>query len=208
LKGQEVTHCDIAQRRAHGLSFVAEDRHAMSMVANMDVAANMLLQRIEQPPFSRHHVLAPRAIAAWASKMIREFDVRVHSPKILMGTLSGGNQQKVVLSRELSASPTVLIACEPSRGLDFAATTYVRERLLSCAAEGVGVLLLSSDLDELMNLAHRIVIMYQGGIIGELHAGEYDIDKIGLMMAGIKEKAETTFYRGRCVAGPLQKDRH
>jgi len=186
LNDVDVTGCDVAQRRAHGLSFVAEDRHAMSMVADMSVAANMLLHRMDQAPFSRHHVMVPHAIDACTRKIIREFDVRVPSPKTLMGSLSGGNQQKVVLSRELSANPCVLLVSEPSRGLDFAATAYVRERLLQGVRAGPGVLLVSSDLDELMSLAHRIVVMYQGRIIGELEADEYDIEKIGLMMAGVQ----------------------
>lgn len=186
LNGADVTRCDVSQRRAQGLSFVAEDRHAMGMVADMDVASNMLLQRIAQKPFCRGYVLDQHAIDEHARKAIREFDVRVHSPKTLMGTLSGGNQQKVVLSRELSSDPSALIVSEPSRGLDFASTAYVRERLLERAAAGLGVLLVSSDLDELMCLSHRIVVIYQGRLIGELAAEDYDIEKIGLMMAGVQ----------------------
>lgn len=186
LGNTDVTDCTVSERRRRGLSFVPEDRHAMGMVANMDVAANMLLQRISDKEFSRWGVLNQRAINENACQAIREFDIRVHSPKTLMGTLSGGNQQKVVLSRELSSDPCALIISEPSRGLDFASTAYVRERLMMHAEAGLGVLLISSDLDELMALSHRIAVMYQGRIIGELDAQSYDIDKIGLMMAGIE----------------------
>jgi simple sugar transport system ATP-binding protein len=101
-----------------------------------------------------------------------------------MGTLSGGNQQKVVLSRELGRGPRVIVACEPSRGLDLAATAYVRERLVERAAAGSGVLLVSSDLDELMSLCHRIVVMFRGRIAGALAPSEYRPERLGLLMAG------------------------
>jgi len=186
LNGVEVTHCDVSERRSNGLSFVAEDRHAMGMVADMDVTANMLLQRIDQKPFCRGFILDRHMMEEHARKAIREFDIRVHSPQTLMGTLSGGNQQKVVLSRELSSAPRVLIVSEPSRGLDFASAAYVRECLLERTSVGLGVLLVSSDLDELFSLSHRIVVMYQGRIIGDLDADAYDSETIGLMMAGVQ----------------------
>ena len=185
LGGSEVSTADVAERRRRGLAFVPEDRHAMAMVGGMSVAANMALQTIGEPAFSRFGVIDRAALADNAQRHIREFGIRVHSPAMRMGALSGGNQQKVVMARELSADPSALVVSEPSRGLDFAAGAYVRDRILESAERGVGILLISSDLEELMLLSHRIVVMYHGRIIGELDASAYDVNSIGLMMAGI-----------------------
>ena len=185
LEGEDVTSKPIATRRAGGMSFVPEDRHAMAMVDGMDVASNLVLERVGGSRFARLGIIDRTAIRENAVRHIREFDIRVHSPSALMGTLSGGNQQKVVMARELSSGPRAIVVCEPSRGLDFSASAYVRERIVESAGAGVGVLLVSSDLDELLQLSHRIAVMYRGQIIGIVEADDFDVETIGLMMAGI-----------------------
>jgi simple sugar transport system ATP-binding protein len=157
------------------------------MIGPMAVADNLLLGRWRGSRFVASGVLQREAIEQHARDQLRAFDIRAASPAVPMGTLSGGNQQKVVLSRELGSAPKVIVACEPSRGLDLAATAYVRDRLVAAAADGAGVLLVSSDLEELMQLSHRIAVMYRGGIAGELSASEFDPARLGLLMAGASE---------------------
>ncbi len=182
--GRDVTPRSIGERRALGLALIPEDRQVLGMVPAMSVADNLLLGRIREPGFARAGVLQLGAIARHAAAQLREYDIRAGSAAAPMGTLSGGNQQKVVLSRELGRDPKVIVACEPSRGLDLAATAYVRERLVERAAAGSGVLLVSSDLEELMALCHRIVVMFRGRIVGALEAGDYSPERLGLLMAG------------------------
>ncbi len=184
VAGADVTTRSIGERRGLGLAQIPEDRHALGMVAAMSVADNLLLGRVREPAFARCGVLQRRAIDRHATEQLRAYDIRAGSVAAPIGTLSGGNQQKVVLSRELECHPQVIVACEPSRGLDLAATAYVRGRLVERAAAGSGVLLVSSDLDELMSLCHRIVVMFRGRIAGVLAATEYSTERLGLMMAG------------------------
>jgi simple sugar transport system ATP-binding protein len=184
VAGVEVTAWPIGARRGLGLAQIPEDRHALGMVAAMSVADNLLLGRVREPGFTRWGVLQRRAIDRHAREQLRAYDIRAGSIAAPMGTLSGGNQQKVVLSRELERNPQVVVACEPSRGLDLAATAYVRDRLVERAAAGSGVLLVSSDLDELMSLCHRIVVMFRGRIAGTLAAADYSPERLGILMAG------------------------
>ena len=184
LAGIDVTLRSIGERRGFGLALIPEDRQALGMVPAMSVADNLLLGRIGEPRFARSGVLQRGAIDRHATAQLRAYDIRAGSVAAPMGTLSGGNQQKVVLSRELGRDPRMIVACEPSRGLDLAATAYVRERLVESAAAGSGVLLVSSDLEELMALCHRIVVMFRGRIAGALAAADYSAERLGLMMAG------------------------
>jgi simple sugar transport system ATP-binding protein len=184
VAGVDVTAWPIGARRGLGLAQIPEDRHAFGMVAAMSVADNLLLGRVREAEYTRWGVLQRRAIDRHAREQLRAYDIRAGSIAAPMGTLSGGNQQKVVLSRELERSPQVVVACEPSRGLDLAATAYVRDRLVERAAAGSGVLLVSSDLDELMSLCHRIVVMFRGRIAGTLAAADYSPERLGILMAG------------------------
>ncbi len=184
VAGIDVTLRSIGERRSLGLALIPEDRQVLGMVSAMSVADNLVLGRIRERGFARAGVLQRGAIEHHAAAELRAYDIRAGSAAAPMATLSGGNQQKVVLSRELGRDPKVIVACEPSRGLDLAATGYVRERLVERAAAGSGVLLVSSDLEELMALCHRIVVMFRGRIVGALQAGNYSAEGLGLMMAG------------------------
>jgi len=183
INGRDVTRESVADRRAAGLAFIPEDRHHSAMVADLAVWQNLLLGRAGEARFSRHGVLAGGSIRAYAGEQFAAFDVRAPSPEVPMRTLSGGNQQKVVLGREISRKPALIVACEPTRGLDFAATAYVRGQLVENAERGCAVLVISSDLEELMEMSHRVAVMFRGRIVGELASGEYDPQRFGLLMS-------------------------
>jgi len=151
---------------------------------DMSVAENMVLDRCFYRPFSRSGWLDIRNIEDHARRLVGDYDIRCPSPGVRARLLSGGNQQKVVLARALSWEPCALIAMHPTRGLDVGATEYVHRRLLQEKARGCGILLVSTELDEIMALSDVIGVMYQGRLVGVVPREEADIEKIGLMMAG------------------------
>jgi len=184
LGGKDATRWSISRRADAGLGSIPESREIYGCVGDMTLAENLVYDRCDKAPFSRLGVLNRRAIQDNAGEAIEEFDVRTPSAAVPVCTLSGGNQQKVVLARVLSGGAKVVLASQPTRGLDFAATEFVREQLVAAAQKGVGVLLISSDLEELLALSHRMLIMYRGRVVGELARGEFDVSRIGLLMAG------------------------
>ncbi len=163
-----------------GVGRIAEDRHA-SVVGDLSVAHNLVLERIDD--YRKGGLLDEEAIQKHAESLIERFAIRA-TPQAPVRTLSGGNIQKVLLARVLSREPRVLIVSQPTRGLDVGATEYVRSQLLAARARGAGVLLLSEDLDELLRLSDRIVVMYEGRILGEMEATGADRGRLGLLMAG------------------------
>lgn len=186
LRGRDVGAGSVEERRRGGIAVIPEDRHTHAVVGEMDIAANFILGREADPQFSRRGVLDRRSITEFGLRCIGEFDVRARSIDMKIEYLSGGNQQKVVVGRELSANPGLIVAHEPSRGLDFAATAYVRRRLVEAAERGAAVLLISSDLDELMELSTRVVVLYSGRIVGAVDPDAYDPEHLGILMAGAR----------------------
>ena len=182
--GKDLGSSSVEQRRRGGVAVIPEDRHKHAVVGEMDLASNFILGREGAPQFSQRGVLKRKSIDEFAQRCLGEFDVRARSVATKIEYLSGGNQQKVVIGRELSANPKLIIAHEPSRGLDFAAMAYVRSRLVQAAEGGAGVLLISSDLDELMELSTSVAVLCSGKIVGRVNAGEYDPERFGLLMAG------------------------
>ncbi len=185
---------DIAGKSPHeiihaGLRHIPEDRHATGLVLDFSVADNLILKRSDQPPFSRRGVLQARAILEYAAGIVRKFDVRTRSVNTETKNLSGGNQQKVVLGREIDQGPRVLIAAQPTRGLDVGATEYIHHALLEQRARGVAILLISAELEEILALSDRIVVIYEGRIIGEVPSDREYTQRIGLMMAGVHPEA-------------------
>jgi general nucleoside transport system ATP-binding protein len=165
-----------------GIAVIPEDRHDSGVVLDMTVAENLIL--VDQSKVSRSGVIDLRAMRQSAERLIEEFDIQCSGPDALMWSLSGGNQQRVVLARELSASPKVLVAAQPTRGLDVGAIEYMTARLRAAAEDGVAVLLISSDLEEILDLADRILVMYDGSIAGEMLRSETDMQRLGLLMGG------------------------
>lgn len=184
LDEQDATKWSINKRRQAGIGYIAEDRHSQAVVMDMTVGENMVLDSIGSEPYSRWGIVQAKEIDEFAEQSVKDYSIKTPGTKVPIRNLSGGNQQKVVLARTLSNNPKVILACQPSRGLDFSATEYVRKKLVECAKDGVGVLLISSDLDELLDLSHRIAVMYHGKIVGEFKRDEIDLDQLGLMLAG------------------------
>jgi len=154
------------------------------VVAELNVAETLALENLDK--FIRRGFLDRKSIQKNASQMIAEYQIKA-SPGDRMRTLSGGNIQKVLLARALAFNPKVVIASQPTRGLDVGATEYVRAKLLEQRNQGTAVLMISEDLDEVMTLSDRIAVIYEGAIMGVVNAGEARVEQLGLMMAGAKE---------------------
>jgi simple sugar transport system ATP-binding protein len=169
-----------------GLAHIPSDRYGMGMLRDFSVAENLVLQRIGDEPFTHRGWLNQKAIQSNAGSLVADFDVRTPSVETHAGNLSGGNAQKMVLARELSRQPRVLLAAQPTRGLDVSAIEFVHRRLVEQRDAGVAILLISTELDEILALSDRIAVMYEGRIMGVLPAQGVDVNEIGLMMAGQK----------------------
>jgi simple sugar transport system ATP-binding protein len=183
IGGNELTHAGAAAVTAAGGGIVPEDRHAVACVTAMSVAENMFLNKLDR--FTRFGLLQRGALNAAAGKQMKEFDVRAAGPEVAFSGLSGGNQQKAVLARELTLDPLVaLVAAQPTRGLDVSAVEAVYRQIRAAARRGVGVLLISSELDELLAVADRVAVLYRGRLVGERPAEMSERGAIGALMSG------------------------
>lgn len=183
VKGQDLTARTPRQITSAGVGVVPEDRHAVGCITGMSVAENLFLHRLKS--FSRWGWLNRLALRNAALALMKQYDVRAAGPEVAFSNLSGGNQQKAVLGRELGTEGlSFLLAAQPTRGLDVGAVEAVYGHVRSACERGVGVLLISSELDELLSVAHRIVVLYRGRIMGECVAHASERDRIGAMMAG------------------------
>ena len=167
-----------------GVAYIPEDRMGMGVSPNLSIAENLVLRSYRNHGLGVGPLLSGRRIGTNAAGLMGRFDVRAPSGRTLVHQLSGGNVQRVLLARELSSSPRVLVAASPTRGLDVGATEAVWQLLIEAAGRGVGVLLISEDLDEILDLADRVAVMYEGRVVGVLESAEFDVERIGLMMAG------------------------
>ncbi|HEY7420728.1 MAG TPA: ABC transporter ATP-binding protein [Gaiellaceae bacterium] len=181
--GRDVTGEGTRHMIDEGVGHIPEDRQKMGLVLDFSIAENLALHGYRKPPESRLGWLLPRRILAGARKLIREFDIRGGGPQTRAGALSGGNQQKVVVAREISADPRVLVAAQPTRGLDVGAIEYVHRRLVEERDAGKAVLLVSLELEEIRSLSDRILVMYEGGIVGEYSPSTSE-EELGLAMTG------------------------
>ncbi len=189
LDGQELEPITPQQVQKQGLGRIPEDRMHTGLITTLPLSSCMVLPRIHEHRFSRFGMLNRKAIREFTKEQMQAFDIRANGPEVRTGTLSGGNLQKVLLARELAWDPTVLLAAQPTRGLDIAAAQFVHEQLLRLRSEGKAVVLISEDLEELFALADRIVVMYEGAINGRIPMTEATVQRVGLLMAGIKEAA-------------------
>ncbi len=184
VQGRDYTGASPARLIAAGLGHIPQDRQQRGLVLDLSLAENLILQRYADPPFARWATLNRAAIAENADRLMREFDIRAASRDAAVRTLSGGNQQKAILAREFARRPAVLLAVQPTRGLDIGATQFVHERLLEARAARAGVLLISTELDEVLALADRIAVMFEGRIVETVEAAAATREAVGLMMAG------------------------
>lgn len=196
LAGRDITEAPVAERLTAGLSYIPIDRATTSLVPAMSVADNLALREFNRAPFSAKGWLRPAAFAALARERMAQFAIRAAGPGAPARTLSGGNQQKIVLAREIGRQPKVLIAFQPTWGLDPGATRFVIEQLIALRDAGGAVLYLSASLDEVLALGDRIAVMFGGRLSTPVARGEADIHEIGLMMAGAGGMAKTAQQAG------------
>jgi len=185
LAGTDITQASPRQITELGVAHVPEDRQRDGLVLSYPVIDNLVLQTYYQPPFSRGVVLQGRAMQENATRLIEEFDIRTPSEETTAGSLSGGNQQKVIVAREFSRPIHLLIASQPTRGLDVGSIEYIHDRIIQKRSGGTGVLLVSPELDEVMQLSDRIAVMYRGRFVAVLDATQVSKEYIGLLMAGV-----------------------
>ena len=184
IDNQSVRGARPRRRRRMGVTHIPADRQRSGFVSTMSIADNLVLPVADERPYSIARVLNRRAIRRHAQELISEFDIRTPSAEVLTGALSGGNQQKVVLARELSRRPSLVVACYPTRGLDFGATTAVQEAILKHRDEGAAIVYVSVDLEELLTLTDRIVVLHRGVVQGEVTAATATAEQLGLLMGG------------------------
>ncbi|HTX67179.1 MAG TPA: ABC transporter ATP-binding protein [Opitutaceae bacterium] len=177
------------ERRRIGLAHVPEDRLRMGVVGDFTAQENAILGHQDRPAYSRGGLLRQAAIAADCARKMRDYDVRPPEPGRLLAAFSGGNQQKLVLAREIDADPRVLLVGQPTRGVDIGAVEFIHRRLVALRDAGKALLLVSVELDEIMGLADRILVMFGGEIVAEVAAADATEQKLGLLMAGVKEGA-------------------
>jgi simple sugar transport system ATP-binding protein len=188
IAGRELSHASARDALDSGLGHIPEDRQRRGLVLEFSIAENIALHDYAKPPDARYGWLFPRRMIGRARRLIKDFDVRGGGPLTRAGGLSGGNQQKLVAAREIDRDPKVLIAAQPTRGLDVGAIEYLHRRLVTERDEGRAILLISLELEEIVSLSDRILVVYEGKIVGE-HMGEASEDEIGLEMLGGKEAA-------------------
>ena len=170
-----------------GVGHIPEDRQRRGLVLEFSIAENVALHDYDKPPDSKWGWLFPRRLIEAARRLIKEFDVRGGGPLTLAGALSGGNQQKLVVAREVARDPKALVAAQPTRGLDVGAIEYVHKRLVTERDEGRAILLVSLELEEVLSLSDRILVVYEGKIVAE-HASGATEEEIGMEMLGAQTK--------------------
>ena len=190
MDGKDVTDLPPAEMYKIGFSYIPEERMHDGVIKDFSVADNAILQDHDRAPYSRGIFLNFKAIDQHARDLVRSFRIKTPGLKTPVKNLSGGNIQKLILARELARKPRVLIAAQPTRGVDIGATEYIHARLLEQREQGLATLLISEDLDEIKNLSDRIMVLYGGEIMGIVDADTVSIEELGLMMAGEKRQAE------------------
>lgn len=187
LCGQDITKAPIRKRSKTGMSHIPEDRHKYGLVLDYTLEQNMVLQRYWQKEFEKVGFIKKKAVRKYSDKLIEQYDVRSGQGSVTMvRSMSGGNQQKAIVARELDREHKLLIAVQPTRGLDVGAIEYIHSQIVKDRDAGAGVLLVSLELDEVMNLSDRILVMYEGEIVGELDPKKTTVQELGLYMAGAK----------------------
>ena len=187
--GVDVSAANVEAHRAAGLAYIPEDRAAVGSALPASAADNLAIGFQRASPLARGPFVIPAAFAERARALIRRYAIRIPSERVAVGTLSGGNLQKVVVARELTHEAPVLIAEQPTRGLDIGATEYVHERLIAERDSGRAVLLVSAELSEILALSDRVLVMFEGRILADLPQERADEESVGLLMAGRAQEA-------------------
>jgi ABC-type uncharacterized transport system ATPase subunit len=185
LAGKDITHASPTEHIAAGQSYIPEERMRDGAIKDFSVSDNLVLEDHGKPPFSRGIFLNFKAIAQHSQAMIKKYNVKTPTLDTPVKNLSGGNIQKLIMARELSRQPKVLIAAQPTRGVDIGASEYIHQRLLEQRQAGTATILISEDLDEIRALSDRIAVMYEGRIVGIVETKDSTLQQLGLMMAGV-----------------------
>ncbi len=185
LAGERIDGLPTHRIVRRGVGYVPEDRSVDGLVKEFSVAENLVLDLYDRAPYGNGFKLNPGAISSGARERVEQFDIRTSSPHATVGTLSGGNQQKVVVAREMSRPLRLLIASQPTRGVDVGSIEFIHKRIVETRDAGIPVVVVSTELDEVAALADRIAVMYRGAIVG-IVPGDTPRDVLGLMMAGEK----------------------
>jgi len=184
LDSVDITYASVRARRERGLAVIPADRSVEGLSLPSTIAENLISTRYHRSPYSHRGFLNPPAISSFARDLMARFDIGARSPHLPARVLSGGNLQRVVVARELATAPRVLIAAHPTRGLDVSATNAVHREMLKFSREGLGILLISADLEEILSISDRILVLYRGEIVGEVKASEASQEELGMLMAG------------------------
>ena len=196
LLGQDITRMPIRQRSIMGMSHIPEDRHKHGLVLDYTLEDDIVLQRYFEPEFNNRGFLRRRNIRGYADRLIEQYDIRSGQGPITMArSMSGGNQQKAIIAREIDKDPSLLVAVQPTRGLDVGAIEYIHKQIVEQRNQGKAVLLVSLEMDEVLDVSDRILVMYEGEIVGELDPKKTNPEEIGLFMAGAKRE-EVPSYAG------------
>ena len=189
LCGHDITADSIRARSKLGMSHIPEDRHKFGLVLDYSLEENLVLQRYWQPAFQKNGLILEGEVRKYAERLIKQYDIRAgQGPITSARSMSGGNQQKAIVAREIDKGPELLVAVQPTRGLDVGAIEYIHKQLVAQRDAGKAVLLVSLELDEVMNVSDRILIMYEGEIVGEFDPKNTTVDELGLYMAGAKRQ--------------------
>jgi simple sugar transport system ATP-binding protein len=186
LNGREITRLSVRERLHQGLAHIPEDRHRRGLVLAFSIGENAVLGFQDDPPFAQGPNLNQSRVKAFAAQLMRDFDVRAPGTTVVAESLSGGNQQKLVAAREFARHPKLLIASQPTRGLDVGATEFIHQQLLAERSRGVAILLISLELSEIMPLCDRILVMFEGRLVGQGTPETMSEEEIGLLMTGGK----------------------
>lgn len=189
LNGKDITKMNIRDRSKLGISHIPEDRHKYGLVLDYSLANNLVLQRYWEPRFQNHGFIRKDEVLTYANQLIEQYDVRSgQGAETIVRSMSGGNQQKAIIAREIDKNPELLIAIQPTRGLDVGAIEYIHGQLIAQRDSGKAVFLISLELEEVMNVSDRILVMYEGEIVGEFDPKTTTVEEIGMYMAGAKRQ--------------------
>ena len=192
LNGEDVTKRSIRYKNTHGMSHIPEDRHKHGLVLDYNLAYNLVLQQYFQKEFNKHGFIRNDKVNEYADLLIEQFDIRSgQGRETLTRSMSGGNQQKAIVAREIMKKPDVMLAVQPTRGLDVGAIEYIHKELVKQRDAGCAILLVSLELDEVMNLSDRILVMFEGSIVADLDPKKVTVQELGLYMAGSKREGDS-----------------
>lgn len=197
LCGADITHKSVRYRNTHGMSHIPEDRHKHGLILDYSLGNNLVLQRYFEPRFQKHGFIKFDEVERYSDELIDRYDVRSgQGSKTAARSMSGGNQQKAIIARELDREHTLLVAVQPTRGLDVGAIESIHKKMIESRDSGSAVLLVSLELDEVMNVSDRILVMYEGEIVGEFDPKKITVQELGLYMSGAKRQTAAKEEKG------------